>query len=92
MAKYHFKLYITGHTPRSLRAIANLRLISAGLDGDCHLTVIDVLESPQVAEDQQVMATPMLVRESPPPPMRVIGDLSDRTRVMVGLDLDIPPG
>ncbi len=86
--KYVIKLYITGQTPRSLRAIENLRRIcDTELDDQYELVVIDVLERPQLAEDEKILATPTVVKELPPPIRRIIGDLSDTERVLLGLDL-----
>ena len=88
MDKYVLKLYITGQTPRSQRAIANLRRICEGeLRGLYEMVVIDVLERPQLAEDEKILATPTLVKELPLPIRRIIGDLSDTDRVLIGLDL-----
>jgi circadian clock protein KaiB len=82
------KLYVTGQTPRSLAAIENLRRIcEEELDGKYEMFVIDVLERPQLAEDEKILATPTVIRELPPPIRRLIGDLSDRERVLLGLDL-----
>lgn len=86
--RYIIKLYITGQTARSLRAIENLRRIcDTELGGRYDLVVIDVLERPQLAEDEKILATPMVVKELPPPIRRIIGDLSDTERVLLGLDL-----
>lgn len=88
MDKCLIKLYVTGRTPRSQAAIANLRRIcDAELDGRFELVVIDVLERPQLAEDEKILATPTVIKELPPPIRRVIGDLSDTDRVLLGLDL-----
>jgi circadian clock protein KaiB len=88
MQKYVIKLYVTGQTPRSLRAIANLRRICEDeLSGAYELEVIDVLERPQLAEDEKILATPTVVKELPQPIRRIIGDLSDTERVLLGLDL-----
>ncbi len=82
------KLYITGQTPRSSRAIANLRRIcEEELDGQYELSIIDVLERPRLAEDERILATPTLVKELPPPIRHIIGDLSDTEQVLLGLDL-----
>lgn len=87
-ASYVLTLYVTGRTVRSQQAIANLKgICDEELDGRYALRIIDVLERPQLAEDEKIMATPTLVRELPPPLRRIIGDLSDRERVLVGLDL-----
>lgn len=88
MNKYLLKLYITGHTPRSERAIANLqRICEVELGGQYEMVVIDILERPQLAEDEKILATPMLIKQLPPPLRRIIGDLSDTDRVILGLDL-----
>ncbi len=92
MEKFLLKLYITGQTPRSLRAIAHLRRIcEQELQGQYELSVIDVLERPQLAEDEKILATPTLVKELPPPIRRIIGDLSDTDKVLLGLDLRCYP-
>jgi circadian clock protein KaiB len=86
--KFLLKLYITGHTPRSEQAIGNLRRIcDDDLGGRFEMVVIDVLERPQLAEDERILATPTLIKELPPPLRRLIGDLSDTERVVLGLDL-----
>lgn len=86
--RYLIKLYVTGQTPRSQQAIANLRRICEGeLSGRYELVVIDVLERPQLAEDEKILATPTVVKELPHPIRRIIGDLSDSERVLLGLDL-----
>jgi circadian clock protein KaiB len=86
--KYLLKLYITGHTPRSQHAIRTLRQIcEVELQGQYEMVVLDVLEWPQLAEDETILATPTLVRELPLPIRRIIGDLADVERVLLGLDL-----
>jgi circadian clock protein KaiB len=86
--KFRLKLYVTGQTANSRRAIANLREIcERAFSGEYELMVIDVLENPQLAEEEKILATPTLVRSLPPPMRRVIGDLSDKERVLLGLDL-----
>src|SRR3954469_20728225 len=88
MQKYLLKLYITGQTPRSQRAIANLRRIcEEDLGGEYEMQIIDVLERPQLAEDEKILATPTLVKELPVPIRRIIGDLTDSEKVLLGLDL-----
>jgi len=88
MSRYLLKLYITGQTPRSERAIANLRRIcDEELGGQYDMTVIDILERPQLAEDEKIIATPALIKQLPPPLRRIIGDLSDTDKVLLGLDL-----
>ncbi len=92
MTKVNLKLYITGHTSRSERAIANLRQIcEVELAGQYELAVIDILERPQLAEDEKIMATPTLIRDLPKPMRRIIGDLSDVEKVLLGLDLSNYP-
>ena len=88
MGKFVLKLYITGHTPQSERAISNLRRIcEAELKAQFEMQVIDVLEHPQLAENDRIIATPTLTKSLPPPLRRIIGDLSDSERVLLGLDL-----
>jgi circadian clock protein KaiB len=93
MDKYLIKLYVTGRTPRAQQAIRNLEQIcEQELDGRYELVVIDVLERPQLAEDEKILATPTVVKELPVPIRRIIGDLSDTERVLLGLDLrTVPP-
>ncbi len=86
------KLYVAGQTPRSRAAIETLRRIcEEELQGRYEMLVIDVLERPQLAEDEKILATPTVIKELPPPIRRLIGDLSDRDRVLVGLDLRAGP-
>ena len=88
MNKVLLKLYVTGMTPKSERAIANLRRIcEQELNGRYELVVIDVLERPQLAEDEKILATPTLTKELPLPLRRIIGDLSDSDKVLLGLDM-----
>jgi circadian clock protein KaiB len=88
-----FKLYVTGHTPRSERAIENLRyLCESMLANRYELSVIDVLEQPHLAEQDRVLATPTLIRYVPPPARRVLGDLSDVDQVLLGLDIRVRRG
>jgi circadian clock protein KaiB len=87
--KVVLKLYITGQTPKSERAITNMKKIcESELGGQYELVIIDVLERPQLAEDEKILATPTLIKELPPPLARVIGDLSDTERVLIGLNLE----
>lgn len=82
------KLYITGRTPRAERAIENLRrLCKDELAGCYQVEIIDVLEHPQLAEDDRILATPTLIKQLPPPLRRVIGDLSNSDKVLLGLDV-----
>jgi len=86
------KLYVTGQTPRSVRAIANLRRIcKEELGGRYELIIVDILERPQLAEDERILATPTLIKELPPPVRRIIGDLSAAEKVLLGLDLQPYP-
>lgn len=88
MEKYRLKLFITGQTSRSSRAIANLRRICEDeLGTEYELNIIDVLERPQMAEDDRILATPTLIKEFPLPVRRIIGDLSDTRQVLLGLEL-----
>ena len=88
MNKYLLKLYVTGRTPRSERAIANLQQIcEQELSDKYEMVIIDILERPQLAEDEKILATPMLIKQLPPPLRRIIGDLSDKDKVLLGLDL-----
>ena len=87
-SSYILKLYVTGKTPRTERAVANLRRIcNEDLRGKYELQIIDVLENPQLAEDAKILATPTLIKRLPPPLRRVIGDLSDKEKVLLGLDV-----
>ncbi|MFN8653164.1 MAG: circadian clock protein KaiB [Gemmatimonadales bacterium] len=86
--RYRLRLYITGQTPASERALANLEHICQNeLKGEFEVEVIDVLEHPQLAEYEKILATPTLVRQLPEPVRKIIGDLSDREKVLLGLDL-----
>ncbi len=88
-AVYVLTLFVTGRSVRSERAVANLRSLCEGLGDSCELTVIDVLERPQMAEDERILATPTVIRRRPLPLRRVIGDLADREQVMLWLDLPL---
>lgn len=82
------RLYVAGQTPKSLTAFANLkRICEEHLAGQYEIEVVDLLEQPQLAADDQILAVPTLVRKLPPPIRKIIGDLSDSERVLVGLDL-----
>lgn len=88
MQKFQLRLYIMGQSPRSRIAIENLEdLCRKELKGQYELTIIDVLERPQLAENEKIIATPTLIKDLPPPLKRVIGDLSNREKVLLGLDL-----
>jgi circadian clock protein KaiB len=88
LTTYLLKLYVTGSSPRAELAIANLRRIcEQELRGQYQLEIIDVLEQPQLAEDDKILATPTLIKQLPPPLRRVIGDLSDKEKVLLGLEV-----
>lgn len=82
------RLYVAGQTPKSLAALANLKRICAQhLDGQYTLQVIDLVKTPQLAQNDQILAIPTLVRKLPEPIRKIIGDLSDENKVLVGLNL-----
>jgi circadian clock protein KaiB len=82
------RLYISGQTPRSAQAIVRVReLCEAHLSGRYELTVVDLSRSPALASQHQILAAPTLVRELPLPERKFIGDMSDRTRILRGLDV-----
>lgn len=88
-AAYRLKLYITGQTPRSKKALANLRRIcEQNLSDQYELEVIDVLENPEAGEADRVVATPTLIKELPLPVRRIIGDLSDKEQVLQSLEIE----
>lgn len=91
---YKLRLFVTGSTPRSARAIANMRKIcEENLQGRYDLEVVDVYENPDATRDLQIIATPTLVKILPEPLRRIIGDLSDIDRVLAGLNLTpLKPG
>jgi circadian clock protein KaiB len=83
---YLLKLFVTGKTQRAEIAIANIkRICEDELSGAYQLEIIDVLENPEAAETEKILATPTLIKELPPPLRRVIGDLTDKERVLFGL-------
>jgi len=85
---YNLRLYVAGQTPKSLLAIANLKkLCEEHLAGRYRIEVVDLLVTPQLAAGDQIVALPTLIRTLPPPLKRVIGDLSDTEKVLVGLDI-----
>ncbi len=82
------RLYVAGQTPKSITAFANLtRICEEHLAGCYRIEVVDLLEHPQLARGDQILAIPTLVRQLPPPVRKIIGDLSNTERVLVGLDL-----
>jgi len=87
-ARYVLRLYVSGTTPRSMRAVANVRkLCEEHLRGRYELEVIDILLHPGEAEGEQIIAAPTLIKRLPPPLRRFIGDMSQTERILLGLDL-----
>ncbi len=85
---YQLRLYVTGTSFRSSQAIANIRsLCDEYLKGRYSLEVVDIYQQPEEAVDRQIIAAPTLVKESPVPLKRMVGDLSDRDKVLIGLNL-----
>ena len=85
---WHLRLYVAGQTPKSLQAFANLKAICENhLNGRYSIEVIDLIDQPQLSKGDQILAIPTLVRKLPQPVRKIIGDLSDANRVLVGLDL-----
>ena len=85
---YSLRLYVTGGTLRSATAIANIRsLCEEYLKGRYDLEVVDIYQKPGEAQDKQIIAAPTLIKSTPLPPRRVVGNLSDREKIMVILDL-----
>ena len=85
---WELRLYVAGQTPKSVTALANLRrYCDEHLVGRYQLEVIDLLQNPQLAEGDQILAIPTLVRKVPVPIRKIIGDLSNEERVLVGLDI-----
>jgi circadian clock protein KaiB len=86
--KYTLRLYVAGQTPKSLTAFANLKKIcEEHLEGRYQIEVVDLLVNPTLAKDDQILALPTLVRRLPEPMKKIIGDLSNTERVLVGLDI-----
>ncbi len=87
--RYVFKLFVSGASPRSLRAVENIkRLCEAHLPGRYRLEVIDVYQRPGLVVANQVVASPTLIKETPAPVRRLLGDLSNEAQVLLGLDLE----
>ena len=85
---WELRLYVTGRSPKSVRAIENLRrACEQHLAGRYHIELVDLLENPRLAADDQILAVPTLVRKLPPPIRKIVGDLSDTERLLVGLQL-----
>jgi circadian clock protein KaiB len=88
MSLYVLQLYVTGASPRSVRAIINIRKIcDTYLQGRYELSVVDLYQQPALAAGQNIIASPTLVKEFPQPPRRIVGDLSDSARVVDGLGI-----
>jgi len=89
---WQLRLYVAGQTPKSLTAFSNLKKICEGHLASCYrIEVIDLLENPQPSKGDQILAIPTLVRKLPRPVRKIIGDLSDTERVLVGLNLRAAP-
>jgi circadian clock protein KaiB len=85
---YNLRLYVAGQTPKSMAAIANLKTIcDAHLSGRYNVTIIDLMKDPALAQRDQIVAIPTLIRHLPEPLKRIIGDLSNVEKVLVGLDI-----
>jgi len=90
--KYRLRLYVAGQTPKSISACMNLkRICEEHLEGRYELEIVDLLQRPQLARGDQILAIPTLVRRLPAPVKKIIGDLSNTERVLVGLDLRPAP-
>ena len=88
VAQFELRLYVAGQTSRSLTAFANLKKIcDEHLAGRYRIEVVDLIKNPQLAQGDQILAIPTLVRKLPEPIKKIIGDLSDTLRVLVGLDI-----
>ncbi len=86
--RWDLRLYIAGHTPRAMKALDNLKTIcEEHVPGEYHIEVVDLLKTPQLAKGDQIIAVPTLVRKLPEPIRKIIGDLSNTEKVLVGLDL-----
>lgn len=89
--KWILRLYVAGKTPKCITAFRNLRNICEDqLKGKYEIELIDLIENPQLSREHQILAIPTLVRKLPVPVRKIIGDLSDTERVLVGLDLKAP--
>ena len=85
---YDLRLYVAGQTPKSVAALANLkRFCEENLAGKYRIEVVDLVENPKLARSDQILAIPTLVRRLPEPIRKIIGDLSNKERVLVGLDV-----
>ena len=90
---YLLKLYVTGTTSKSIRAITNIkRICEAHLKGRYHLEVVDIYQQPVLAKGEQILAAPTLIKQLPSPLRRLIGDMANTERVLLGLDLRAADG
>ena len=90
--RWELRLYVAGHTPRSLAAFANLKKIcETHLQGKYKIEVIDLVANPELARADDIVAIPTLIRKLPPPVKRIIGDLSNKERTLVGMELRPEP-
>lgn len=86
--KWVLRLYIAGQTPKSLTALSNLKKICEGhLGGNYKIEIVDLIKNPKLAKEHQIVAIPTLVRNLPVPLKKIIGDLSNTEKVLIGLDL-----
>ena len=86
--KYVLRLYVAGTTPRSVQAVTNIKKIcEEHLHGRCDLEVIDIYQQPTLAKGEQIIAAPTLIKKLPLPLRKFIGDMADKERILVGLDL-----
>ncbi|MDO8494740.1 MAG: circadian clock protein KaiB [Deltaproteobacteria bacterium] len=87
MSQYILKLYVTGKTPSSVLAIRSLRkILKEEMDGRYSLKIIDILKNPRLAEKDKILATPTLIKKLPLPIRKLVGSLSDREKVLIGID------
>jgi circadian clock protein KaiB len=90
--RWELRLYVAGQSPKSLAAFADLRKIcETNLQGQYRIEVVDLLAHPELARRDQIVAIPTLIRKLPPPVKRIIGDLSNRERTLVGMELRPEP-
>jgi len=88
--EYDLKLFVSGASPNSVRAINNLqRILETHLAGKYNLQIIDIYQDRSLAEQEQIVALPMLIKKYPPPERRLVGDMSDQEKVMSGLGITI---
>jgi circadian clock protein KaiB len=91
--EYELRLYVAGATPKSMLAVRNLnKYCEQHLKGRYSIEIVDLVQNPQLAEGDQILAVPTLVRRVPVPIRKIIGDLSDEEKILVGLDLRERPG